>query len=462
MEGRVVDRYVVLDEIAAGGMATVHLGRLRGTAGFSRTVALKCLHAHLAKDPELVTMFLDEAHIAGRIRHPNVVSTIDVVSADRELILVMEYVHGESVAHLMRPLKDEKRGLAPRMAATVVYDALLGLHAAHETTDEKGAPLHVVHRDVSPQNILVGADGVARVVDFGVAKAVGRMQTTRDGQIKGKMAYMAPEQLRGVPIDRRVDVYAASVVLWEMLAGRRLFTGESAEATLTQVLEKEVDPPSHWMEGIPPALDAIVMKGLSRDPDARFSTASEMAAKLEATMGREPTAAIAEWVQSSAQKTLAERKALVERIESMTTDRLASMTPHREEVGTARSVIGPSTTSRSKRAMWGWAIAIVIVGVGGTIVGVRMMTTTSTTSASTTPTTSATPSSVPTPSASEIPTTIPATPSAPPPQSASATTIAKPPKNKPIPTAKTAAPNCNPPYVVDANGYHIPKPECLH
>ena len=155
---RVIGRYALFGEIAAGGMATVHFGRLVGPVGFSRTVAIKRLHAQYAKDPEFVAMFLDEAHIAGRIRHPNVVSTIDVVSADRELILVMEYVHGESVAHLMRPLKNDKKALDPKMAATIVYDALLGLHAAHETTDERGDPLHIVHRDVSPQNILVCDD----------------------------------------------------------------------------------------------------------------------------------------------------------------------------------------------------------------------------------------------------------------------------------------------------------------
>ena len=195
-------RYLLYGEIASGGMATVHFGRLMGVVGFSRTVAIKRLHPHYARDPEVVTMFLDEARLAARIRHPNVLPTIDVVAADGEVFLVMEYVQGVPLSHLVQAATEQGRRVPPRIVSSILVDALNGLHAAHEATNERGEPLRLVHRDVSPQNIMVGADGVARVLDFGVAKAMGRLQTTRDGQVKGKLAYMAPEHLAGREVSR--------------------------------------------------------------------------------------------------------------------------------------------------------------------------------------------------------------------------------------------------------------------
>src|SRR5688572_18113877 len=183
----------MFDEIAAGGMATVHLGRLLGSAGFARTVAIKRLHPALAKDEDFVTMLLDEARLASRIRHPHVVPTLDVIAENDEVLLVMEYVQGESLSRLMRAVRPAPVPLP--IAIAVGIQMLHGLHAAHEAKTEQGQNLHLVHRDVSPQNVLVGIDGIARVLDFGVAKAAHRAQTTREGQIKGKLSYMAPEQL---------------------------------------------------------------------------------------------------------------------------------------------------------------------------------------------------------------------------------------------------------------------------
>ncbi|HSQ67748.1 MAG TPA: serine/threonine-protein kinase, partial [Polyangiaceae bacterium] len=219
---RVIGRYVLCDAIASGGMATVHLGRLLGPVGFSRTVAIKRLHPHFARDPEFVAMFLDEARLAARIRHPNVVSTLDVVVLQGELFVVMDYVHGEALSKLIRA----NGAVPPPIAASIIAGVLYGLHAAHEAKTDDGAPLHIVHRDISPQNVLVGVDGSARVVDFGVAKAVGRLQTTREGALKGKIAYMSPEQISTDSVDRRTDIYAASVVLWEMLTGKRLYQAD--------------------------------------------------------------------------------------------------------------------------------------------------------------------------------------------------------------------------------------------
>src|SRR5450432_3116813 len=184
---RVIGRYALYGKLAAGGMATVHFGRLLGPAGFSRTVAIKRLHPQFAKDPEFVAMFLDEARLAARIHHPNVIATLDVVALEGELFLVLEYVQGESFASLLRAARDRRTPVPLPVVSAVMTGVLHGLHAAHEAKNERGEPLRLVHRDVSPHNVLVGADGVPRVLDFGIAKAAGRLQTTREGHLKGKL-----------------------------------------------------------------------------------------------------------------------------------------------------------------------------------------------------------------------------------------------------------------------------------
>src|SRR3984957_18438497 len=240
---RRLGRYTLHGEIASGGMATVHFGRLSGEGGFSRIVAIKCMHRHLAEDPEFRAMFLDEARLAARIRHPNVVSTIDMGSSDEGMFLVMEYVTGESLAALVRVATRRGERIPPSVSIRILIDTLYGLHAAHVATDDAGAPLSIVHRDVSPQNILVATDGHARVLDFGIAKAAGRSHTTRDGQLKGKFRYMAPEQIRDGPVSAQTDVYAASVVLWELLTGEPLFKGSNDAAIVARVLEGVVAAP---------------------------------------------------------------------------------------------------------------------------------------------------------------------------------------------------------------------------
>jgi eukaryotic-like serine/threonine-protein kinase len=311
----VLGRYALYDPIASGGMATVHLGRLLGPVGFARTVAIKRLHAHYAQNPEFVSMFLDEARLVARIRHPNVVPTLDVVATEGALFLVMEYVQGESLLQLFRVALARDERIAPPMSATLLAGVLEGLHAAHEARDEQGQPLGIVHRDVSPQNILVGTDGIARVLDFGVAKAAGRVQTTRDGQLKGRIAYMAPEQLRGT-VTRASDVYAASVVLWEALVGRGLFRGESDAEIMSKVMAAAVVPPSRLAPDIPRALDAAVMRGLSFDPARRFATARDMARALEDAVPLVGASKIGAWVEAAACETLSVRSARIAAIES--------------------------------------------------------------------------------------------------------------------------------------------------
>jgi serine/threonine-protein kinase len=299
-------------------MATVHFGRLSGPAGFSRTVAIKRLHPNLAKDPEFVAMFLDEARVAARIRHPNVVPTLDVVAIEGEIFLVMDYVQGESLGKLRLAMHATGKSTDPRIVAAVMGGVLHGLHAAHEAKSEQGQSLNIVHRDVSPQNVLVGVDGVARVFDFGVAKAIGRVQTTREGQIKGKIAYMPPEQLQGGGVTRQVDIYAAAVVTWETLTGQRLFSGDHEGALVTSILSNSVKPPSKVAPHVPPAFDRVVMRGLERDPARRYATAREMALDLERCVGIASPSQVGEWVESLARDELAKRAALMARIEGVT------------------------------------------------------------------------------------------------------------------------------------------------
>jgi len=315
---RSIGRYLLFGEISAGGMATVHFGRLSGPAGFSRTVAIKRLHPNLAKDPEFVAMFLDEARLAARIRHPNVVPTLDVVATEGEIFLVMDYVQGESLGKLRLAMHATGKSTDPRIVAAVMSGVLHGLHAAHEAKSEQGQSLNIVHRDVSPQNVLVGVEGVARVFDFGVAKAIGRVQTTREGQIKGKIAYMPPEQLQGAEVTRQVDVYAAAVVTWETLTGQRLFSGDHEGALVNSILTDSVKPPSKVSPHVPPAFDRVVMRGLERDPARRYATAREMALDLERCVGIASPSQVAEWVESLARDELAKRAALMAQIEGVT------------------------------------------------------------------------------------------------------------------------------------------------
>jgi serine/threonine-protein kinase len=320
-------RYALYGEIAAGGMASIHVARLLGPAGFARTVAIKRLHPHLAKDPDFVAMFLEEARLATRVRHPNVIATLDVVAEERELFLVMEYVAGESLSRLVRTIADRKQVIPTSIAVGIVLSALEGLHAAHEATSDSGQPLGLVHRDVSPQNVHVGVDGVPRLLDFGIAKATNRVQETRTDQIKGKIAYMSPEQLANGPIDRRADVYSASVVLWECLAGRRLFLAEDVPSLVYAIIHEAVSPPSAWAPGISKELDAVVMKGLEREATRRWSSANEMALALEAALRPASAREIGRWVENVAHSALDSRKALVRRIECETSSTVPPPAP---------------------------------------------------------------------------------------------------------------------------------------
>jgi serine/threonine-protein kinase len=275
---RFLGRYELIGELARGGMGTVYLARHAGEAGFQRLFAVKVMHAHLAEEGDFVDMLRDEARLAARIHHPNVVAIVDLGSQDDLHYVVMDYVEGPPFGTLIKRSGAE---LNLERILTVVADTLEGIHAAHILTDEDGNELNIVHRDVSPQNILVGADGVARITDFGIAKAETRIASTRPGTRKGKLAFMSPEQITNdETVDKRADIWAAGVVLWTALAGKNLFRAESDAATMHSVLTKEIPVPSSVGRKPPAFLDEVVMRALQRKPEDRYASALEMADAL--------------------------------------------------------------------------------------------------------------------------------------------------------------------------------------
>ena len=309
-----VGRYVISGRIASGGMAAVHLGRLSGPVGFSRTVAIKRLHPAFAKDPEFVAMFLDEARLVARVRHPNVVPVLDVVAESGELFLVMEYIEGDNLSRLTKG----QPATPHDVVSGVLINVLNGLHAAHEARAIGGEALDIVHRDVSPQNVLVDIDGIARVTDFGIAKASARLSNTQSGELKGKFRYMAYEQMTGGPATRRTDVYAAGAVLWELLTGRPLIKASGLLEARRLVISLEPAPPSHLGAEVSPAVDEVVLRALNRKPEERFETAADMAAALEGAMQPAMPSTIAAWVRERARGALESRSRVLEELEAAT------------------------------------------------------------------------------------------------------------------------------------------------
>ncbi len=276
------DRYELLRPIAAGGMATVHFARSLGAGGFERLVAVKVMHPHLAEETEFVSMFLDEARLAARIRHPNVVATLDVQTDDLGAFLVMEYIEGPSLDKVLRTMFSRRESIPIEIIVKIFLDVLAGLDAAHDLKDGSGAPLNLVHRDVSPQNVLIGVDGIARLTDFGVARAEARLsQRTQTGQLKGKVSYMSPEQAVHAPLDRRSDVYAAGIVLWETLTNQRLLREPTELLTLLKAKEANHKSPREYDALVPAEISDACMVALRKNPEDRYPTAGAFAEALE-------------------------------------------------------------------------------------------------------------------------------------------------------------------------------------
>jgi len=272
--------YEVVTKLRSGGMADLYLAKREGPGGFARHVAIKVVHPRLARDRAFVDMFLDEARLAASISHPNVVHIEDLGQEGGTYFLVMEYLHGATLAQVLMHLYGFGRRFSPTTAASLVADAAAGLHAAHQARGPDGKLLNVVHRDISPQNLFLTNEGELKVIDFGIAKASGRLHKTQGNAVKGKMAYMPPEQFLGTGIDHRADLYALGIVLWEMLTLERLFPAKDDFSLIQMVRAGPRCPPSALVPGISPALDAVVMATLSADPDARPATGRELRNRL--------------------------------------------------------------------------------------------------------------------------------------------------------------------------------------
>ncbi|HVK67064.1 MAG TPA: serine/threonine-protein kinase, partial [Polyangium sp.] len=311
-----IGRYALFGQFAAGGMATVHFGRLDGAGGFSRVVAIKRLLPHLVEDPEFTEMLLKEARLAARVRHPNVVPTLDVVASKGDVLLVLEYVNGEALGTLCRIQAKERKQFIPiEVATSIMHDTLQGLHAIHEAVDEKGRLLGLIHRDISPPNVIVGADGMARVLDFGIAKALQQREESVPNRLKGKSGYMSPEQVRGDRLTRRSDVFAAGIILWELLTLRRLFSAKTESDRMSLITQGGYKKPSDYRQEIRPPLDNVTMKALALDPDERFATVRDFVEALEKAAPSASARVVADWVSDLARESLAERARLVAQVE---------------------------------------------------------------------------------------------------------------------------------------------------
>jgi serine/threonine-protein kinase len=461
-------------------MATVFLGRILGAGGFQRFVAIKRLHPHLASEQEFVEMFLDEARLAASIHHPNVVPILEVGTSDRGYYLVMEYIEGDTLARLLARAATSRQRIPIPIVVRIVLDTLAGLHAAHELKDDNDQHLNLVHRDVSPQNILVGINGTARITDFGVARAATRLSSTRSGQLKGKLAYMAPEQARGGQIDRRADLFAVGTVLWEVLADKRLFKGEGEADTLNRVLFEPIPKVRDIDPDVDPELETVTMKSLDRDPEKRYPTASVFADELEkAALASSSIASVrevADYVQKVLGQDISQQREAVRAW-------LAQSEPSRTELDDRDIIVGVggvATTSssavsippkihsptqpssgllseitrarrkRRDRILWGGAAASVAI-VGGILLGLPRRDGTEASSAAGSATPAASP--VPVSAAPAVPaaTVLPPPVAAPPPPATSASVA-----ETPIPPPSPAPPT--PPPVVQTRPPSRPTP----
>jgi serine/threonine-protein kinase len=279
-----IGKYKLVRLIASGGMAEVYLARQAGAAGFEKLVCLKRILPHLARDKQFVEMFLNEARLAARLDHPNIVSIFDLGEANGNYFIAMEFIDGPSLrAAAKRALERGERLPIPEIVK-IISMAAAGLHYAHELTDGRGKPLGLVHRDISPDNVLVHRNGATKVVDFGIAKAADSSSSTRIGTLKGKVAYMPPEQLRGDPLDRRTDVFALGVVLYELLAGQRPWAGASDVSLIGRIMTEAPPPLSTPRPDAPAGLVAVLDRALAKDREARYASCHDLQADLEALL----------------------------------------------------------------------------------------------------------------------------------------------------------------------------------
>jgi eukaryotic-like serine/threonine-protein kinase len=462
-------RYAIYDAVKAlgsGAAASVHLGVSRGHE--TVPVAIKRLHAGQARQAAAVARLLDEVRLSRHIVHPNVVRTIDFVSDGEEMLAVMEYVHGEPLSRLLADARESGRAPPVAIAVRIASDVLHGLHAAHVATDGAGSPLQLVHRDVTPENILVGADGVARLMDFGVAKAEGRLHATRDGGVRGKLAYLAPEQIGG-EVTSRTDLYAVGLVLWEMLVGERAIAGENEGELLVKALEPQIPAPSTRNAEVPPALDAAIAQAIAKEPSHRFSDGTEQAEAFErAAPAAASPADVSEWVRVHGGERLAARAESVEAM--LAAERDADPRGARAAAlpSDGHAVVASTRPPRDRVQPWG-LVAMVIVALGVLGIGLAWR------ALAVAPVLDAAAANTPPPpiTAAMVEPTTPAVSVATPPTSVPSaepppvepplrrTVVPGQPSSRPRPGARAGTPSCDPPWTLDAKGIRRYDPACV-
>lgn len=366
-------RYELLRRLSGGATGDVFLARQEGLAGVEKLVILKTLAPRQAQDERLVAGFLDEARIGARLHHPNVCQVVDLGRHDGALYVAREYVHGVDLARLFTDLTKLDTTLPVALAVRLTADVAAGLHHAHELTDDNGRPLEIVHRALSPSNILVSYEGGVKLGDFGLARAPHRLLPPQAEGLEGTVAYMAPEQMNGGSIDRRVDVFSLGVVLYELLTGRRLFLRPTDRESLAAVLNAPIEPPSRLNEDVPPALEAVVLQALARDPEARFQTARAFQQAMEAWLrdARDPSTSVhlSKFVrQLYAEQLAAERRkgllwdapeAPVAR--AVPKKRTEPPPPRPAPVTVSTVILAPEPEPPLPRRRWPWGVAATIV-----------------------------------------------------------------------------------------------------
>src|SRR5450432_1553039 len=275
-------KYYLLERINVGGMAEVFKAKTFGVEGFERLLAVKRILPNIAEDEEFITMFIDEAKIAVQLQHANIAQIFDLGKVDDAFFIALEYVHGRDLRSIFDRMRSRGEVVPIAMACHIIMQVCEGLDYAHNKRDAQGRELHLVHRDISPQNLLIGYEGEVKLIDFGIAKAAGKASKTQAGILKGKFGYMSPEQVRGLPIDRRSDIFSMGIVMYELLTNERLFVGESDFSTLEKVRNVEIMPPSSYNKKIPTELERIVLKVLAKDPEDRYQNAIDLHDDLQA------------------------------------------------------------------------------------------------------------------------------------------------------------------------------------
>ena len=275
-------KYYLLERINVGGMAEVFKAKTFGVEGFERLLAVKRILPNIAEDEEFIAMFIDEAKIAVQLQHANIAQIFDLGKVDDSYFIALEHVHGKDLRSIFDRLRGKGDVMPIQQACHIIMQVCEGLDYAHNKRDAQGRELHLVHRDISPQNVLIGYEGEVKLIDFGIAKAAGKASKTQAGILKGKFGYMSPEQVRGLPIDRRSDIFSVGIVMYELLTNERLFVGESDFSTLEKVRNVEIMPPSSYNKKIPSELERIVLKVLAKDPEDRYQNAIDLHDDLQA------------------------------------------------------------------------------------------------------------------------------------------------------------------------------------